>query len=256
MGSGGSDYLDFVGDLSDPILLSGMLQAAAATIANFLGFRFYLIPGESRTIRALKMLCEKESWKYFDEGDLTAPFIDFSSDPVIGKEVTTKRSLLRHENWFRKNGKLSGRHFTQAEEILPYLDLFFEQHINRWANTTFPSLFLDDRQTEFYRKITKEFSGTGWLVFSLVFWDSKVIACHFGFIYADSMLWYKPSFDIELSKHSPGEVLIRQLLLLALEKNLKIFDFGLGDESFKMRFATGTQTVKTVGLYPASILTK
>jgi CelD/BcsL family acetyltransferase involved in cellulose biosynthesis len=64
-------------------------------------------------------------------------------------------------------------------------------------------------------------------------------------------MWYKPSFAIELARFSPGEVLLRQLLLRAIEEGLAIFDFGLGEEPFKARFATHSRQVRNWGLYPA-----
>ena len=70
--------------------------------------------------------------------------------------------------------------------------------------------------------------------------------------YNRSFLWYKPTFDITLAKHSPGEVLLRQLLLRAIDEEADYFDFGLGDEAFKNRFASSTPTVTNIGLYPSS----
>ena len=63
-------------------------------------------------------------------------------------------------------------------------------------------------------------------------------------------MWYKPSFAIELAKRSPGEVLLRGLLLTALKEGASTFDLGLGAENFKERFATHTPVVRTWGLYP------
>ena len=63
-------------------------------------------------------------------------------------------------------------------------------------------------------------------------------------------MWYKPSFAIDLARRSPGEVLLRQLILAAIEEGAKTFDFGLGDEAFKNRFATHVNKVNTYSLYP------
>ena len=81
-------------------------------------------------------------------------------------------------------------------------------------------------------------------------WNGQPLAFHFGMNYRGSYLWYKPSFAIELARHSPGEVLLRQLLLTAIEENARVFDFGIGDEAFKYRFATEINRIRTWGLYP------
>jgi CelD/BcsL family acetyltransferase involved in cellulose biosynthesis len=63
--------------------------------------------------------------------------------------------------------------------------------------------------------------------------------------FAGSFLWYKPSFQISLARRSPGEVLLRQLLLTAYAEGAATFDFGIGDEPFKYRFASTVPHVRT-----------
>ena len=250
VGSGGSDYLDFIGDYSDPAVLPNMLRLAKESVSVFLGFRFYHVREDSST-KELIFAAERENqWRAFDEGELPAPFLDIKRFPDRAEAATNKKSLKRHEAWFAKNGGFFFEHFTESKDILLHLPLFCEQHIKRWESTPYPSLFLDPQQVLFYRRITEVFSGTGWLRFTRIIWKGNAIAYHFGFLYARSFLWYKPTFDIALAKHSPGEVLLRQLLLFAITEGADRFDFGLGDESFKERFATGSVTVKTWGLYP------
>ncbi len=249
VGSGGSDYLDLIGDYHDPNVLPNMLRLAKESVSEFLGFRFYHVRGDSITKELIFAAGKVDQWEVFDEGELPAPFLDIKNFPDRAEAATSKKSLKRHEAWFSKNGGLVFEHSTASKDILPHLPLFVEQHIKRWEPTPYPSLFLDPQQVLFYRRITEVFSGTGWLRFTRIIWKGDTIAYHFGFFYARSFLWYKPTFDIALAKHSPGEVLMRQLLLFAITERAEIFDFGLGEEKFKERFATGTLTVKTWGLY-------
>ena len=51
--------------------------------------------------------------------------------------------------------------------------------------------------------------------------------------------------------HSPGEVRLRQLLLAAINEGASAFDFGIGEEVFKRRFATQVCGVQTWGPHPA-----
>jgi CelD/BcsL family acetyltransferase involved in cellulose biosynthesis len=86
--------------------------------------------------------------------------------------------------------------------------------------------------------------------------NGKPVAFHLGFCYRGEYMWYKPTFDVELARSSPGEVLLRQLLLAALEEGANVFDFGLGDEAFKARFATQVNSVRNWGLYPPHVLAR
>ncbi len=249
-GSGGSDYLDFIGNVDEPGVLEGILNLALEHVPGFLGFRFYHIPENSKTKNNLKNVAQQKQWNFFEEGELPAPMMALKEFPDHAQKTLRKKSLVRHEAWFAKNGILKVEHFQRSEEILPHLNEFFEQHKNRWAQTKFPSLFHDPKQQLFYRRLCEFFSDTEWLRFTRVVWQERSIAFHFGFNFMDNFLWYKPSFNISLAKHSPGEVLLRQLILKALEEQAIIFDFGIGDEEFKKRFATNTNSVKTWGLYP------
>src|SRR5262245_21980405 len=53
VGSGGSDYLDFIGHGVALELIDAILLAAREQVPDFLGFRFYLVPDNSRTGRVL-----------------------------------------------------------------------------------------------------------------------------------------------------------------------------------------------------------
>jgi CelD/BcsL family acetyltransferase involved in cellulose biosynthesis len=132
---------------------------------------------------------------------------------------------------------------------MPYMDRFFAQHISRWAGSATPSLFLDERNQAFYRELVRAMSHCGWLVLSVVELDDRPLAMHCGFDYGGRFLWYKPSFDVEHAKHSPGLVLLRYLIGYAIEHQLEEFDFSIGDEPFKFRFANRVRTTVQVRIY-------
>jgi len=185
-------------------------------------------------------------------GEWICARLEMTIYPEKAQEATRKKSLPRHASWFRKNGTWLVEHFQLAEEIRPQLPDFFNQHISRWAVTPYPSLFLNQNQRHFFETFTSIVSETGWLRFTKIDWNGETVAYHFGFHYKGNFFWYKPTFSISLAAHSPGEVLLRQLLLQALEEEATIFDFGLGDEFFKDRFATKKAKVLNWGVYPAN----
>ena len=250
VGSGGSDYLDFVGTISDPNVLAAILDKARAHAPGFVGFRFYHVPQGSPTGTMLAACAQQLGLTCFDEGWLNAPALRFRDWPENQKPPAEKKSLVRHERGLQKIGRLEIEHFALSAQIEPQLPTFFGQHIMRWAATPFPSLFLDDRQRQFYHRLCSVFDLRGWLRFTRVSLNDEPLAFHFGFQFQDSFLWYKPTFNIERAHHSPGEVLLRALILHAQRERVDLFDFGLGDEAFKNRFATETNRVQTWGLYP------
>ncbi|MEZ0264841.1 MAG: GNAT family N-acetyltransferase, partial [Phycisphaerae bacterium] len=253
VGSGGSDYLDVLGT-PDAAALAAILDAARARTPDFLGFVFYHVPEGSPTGALLARAAAEVGLVCVDQGDLGAPAIDLAGQPGHAHECTRKASLIRHEKGLRKAGEVEVSHVRTTAEILPHLDGFFEQHVARWANTAHPSLFNDPVQRRFYARLTELAGPAGWLRFTRVTWQGRPVAYHFGFCYRGSYLWYKPSFDVSLARYSPGEVLLRHLLLAAIDEGAHTFDFGLGEEPFKARFATHVPRVRTWGLYPPSVL--
>lgn len=251
-GSGGSDYLDFIGDVSDPAILVELLRAARNSVEGFLGFRFYHVPDKSRTGKVLSQCARHLHLGMFDEGDFAAPKLNLAQN----QESAEKENLVRREHWFRREGQLRVEHFRDAESIKPCLPAFFDQHIARWSATPYPSLFNDPMQRRMYERITALATNSGWLRFTRVTWNDRPIAFHYGFCYRNSYLWYKPAFAVEFAKRSPGSVLLRQLLLAAMAEGATEFDFGLGDEAFKSRFSTHVEKVRTWGLYPLSTCSK
>lgn len=248
VGSGGSDYLDFVGEVRRPDVLPAVLNAARDQAPGFVGFRFYHVPDRSRTGRLLQHVAAAMNMVCYDEGELPAPALTLAPDVL--RQAVHKKSLVRHENYFRRSGQLTVQHFCDSGTIRPNLEEFFDQHVARWAVTDYSSLFTDPRQRKFYLRLTEGAGEAGWLRFTRVDWNARPIAFHFGFCYRGSYLWYKPSFDVALARYSPGEVLIRQLLLAADAEGVHTFDLGLGDEPFKDRFADHVEWVRTWGLYP------
>jgi CelD/BcsL family acetyltransferase involved in cellulose biosynthesis len=243
------DRLDLVGAVMGPEVMEAIVELLQDCVPNFAGLRFYFIPEASPTGTYLEQAAERLGMTCFREAALPAPQLDLAAWPEAAVRCTRKKSLLRHEKYFRREGRLEVHHTSAAEQIRPQLDEFFAQHIARRAATSHPSLFIDPRQCDYYRSIVSNIGPTGWLRFTRVEWNGRPIAFHFGLSYRGRFVFGIPSFDIELKDHSPGEVLLRQVILAAIEEGARIFDFGPGGEGYKYRFATSDVDLITWGVY-------
>jgi CelD/BcsL family acetyltransferase involved in cellulose biosynthesis len=244
------DRLDLVGGTSGPDVIEAIIQSLYDCVPDFQGLRMYFIPHSAPTSKFIEEVAERLGLACVEGASLPAPQLDIADRPDVAARCTRKKSLVRHENFFRRNGRLEVQHVRTAGEIRPQLDEFFEQHINRRAATTHPSLFLDSRQRDYYRSVVSNIGPTGWLRFTRLSWNGRAIAFHFGLSYGRRFLFGIPSFDIGLQDYSPGEVLLRQLILAAIEEDAMVFDFGPGAEAYKYRFATSEARLITWGLYP------
>lgn len=251
VGSGGSDYLDFIGSAADPELLLALLGKVRELQPELVGIRLYHVPEDSPTSQALESIRQRLPDQVFREESLVAPYIDAATVPGALLAAANKHSLRRHEKTLQRAGATTIEHLSHQVPV-PAMEDLFRLHIARWERTPYPSLFHDPQQRRFYLNLAQAGCRSGWVRYSRVLLDGRVVACHLGFLFGDCFLWYKPAFEIELAKYSPGEVLLRNLLLYVHGTGIRYFDFGLGDEPFKARFATGRRVVQTWGIYPTS----
>ena len=248
-----SDYLNFIGDISDPEVLDALLVTARDHVPEFEGFRFYFVPDKSGTGSALAAAAERLCFSCYDEEEMVAPVLDLATQREFALAAVNKKkkSLLQRERYFRREGLLEVQHLRDGEAILPHLEAFFEQHKARHPHSSNPSRFQYEKVPLFVERFTKVAAKTGWLRFTRIDWDGRPIAFHYGFCYRGRFFWGMSSFDVDLARHSPGQVLLRQLLLAAIDEGAHTFDFGTGDQEFKLRFATHVSNVRTWGLYPS-----
>jgi CelD/BcsL family acetyltransferase involved in cellulose biosynthesis len=237
-----SDYSDFIvsNELSDKTAVTAIALILNAVRVHQRRFRhFFLgrIPTDSSTLSRLART--NNGLHVTICGGAVAP----SMEMTAADDKLKKKSLRRNERSLERLGRVSDVTYTRAADILPLLDTLFEQHIRRWQHTDSPSLFLNPANREFYRRFVNYLDHTGWLRFTVVKLDDKIIAAHCGFFSGDRFTWYKPAFDVAMKKMSPGEVLLKRLIERAKMENAAEFDFTIGGEAFKYRFATKIRQV-------------
>ena len=238
IGTGESDYCDF-------IVSSDRKAAVLAAIFAFLRkekinwdvLSLQHIPDRSDTVPVLERLLQELPYKVRRGKIIACPTLLIGEDPGFAEQCVRKKSLRRHFNYFNKAGLLAYEVLQSPDEIDACMDDFFVQHIERRAIADGSSKFDNPGIRDFYRLLVQQGMAAGWLRFARVTLDDFAIAYHFGFEYGGKFTWYKPTFNIDYIQKSPGEVLLKFLLEDAIEKGLDEFDFTIGDEGFKRRFA-------------------
>src|SRR2546421_377269 len=111
VGSGGSDYLDFIGDVGAPEILDALVVYARDTVPDFIGFRFYHVSDRSPTAELLRAAALRFDLVLREEGLQSAPATQLGVDSLADRALVQKKSLLRHEAYFRRLGSLQVSHF-------------------------------------------------------------------------------------------------------------------------------------------------
>lgn len=236
-----SDYCDFITDPAVAQVLPALLEEINAGGGACKRIELSHFPSHSPNKTELLAYFERRDALITVEFQADAP-VRILGDTHADRKAANKSSLKRHTRFFEKSGDLCFHRCTSESEIMGYLDVFFEQHKARRAHAGSPSQFDDPAQKVFYRDLVREISRHGWLRFDVVLFDGAPLAFHFGFEYQRRFIWYKPTFNVQFAARSPGEVLLKFLLDDAIEKKLEEFDFTVGSEPFKYRFANRTRS--------------
>jgi len=137
--------------------------------------------------------------------------------------------------------------------------LFFDLHDRRFAEGGGSSLSAE-RARSFHLDFAKAAMEQGWLRLWFLELDGSPAAAWYGWRLGDRYSYYNSGFDPEHASLSPGLVLISAVIESAFEEGATEFDFLLGEESYKYRFAERERTVSDVSLarslpHPASFVT-
>jgi CelD/BcsL family acetyltransferase involved in cellulose biosynthesis len=155
----------------------------------------------------------------------------------IFERLALKERLKRDEKRLRRKGTLEFRHIEDRREIQAHLEEFFAQHATRQALNGVRSQFLDSAPRAMMRALVEELDPAHELRFCALELNGRAIAYHFGFQRAGKLIFYVPTFDVNYWGDSPGDVLLRNLFQYAQQEKLSEFDFSIGDEAYKQRFA-------------------
>lgn len=237
IGNAKADYLDFIAADRIKEVLQKVFDAIFMHRKEWDIISLPNIPEYSSTAEAIKDFCRDRRERILYNDTIICPALLIKGNEQAVAQLSRKKSLRRKFNYLNKNGALRVFQITDEKEALAYLPEFYSQHIERWNNTKFPSLFLQEKNREFYQELMSSLISRGSLLFTVVEFNGCPAAFHFGFQYNGKVIWYKPSFDIQMARYSPGKVLIKHLIEYSMENGIHELDFAVGDEAFKRSYA-------------------
>jgi CelD/BcsL family acetyltransferase involved in cellulose biosynthesis len=233
-----SDYLDFIYDAESPAVVHTLIAYLAGRRDDWDNIRLSEIPEGSPTHLELEGAAEQSGVYCATIRRRQCPALVIKGNETEVDTIINKKKLRYYKRYFEEKPGYSVRHLAACDEIGPHLDGFFEQHITRWAETPTPSIFLEDKSKAFYRNLLSAMCDKGWITFTVIENEGITIAYHFGFVYRNVFVLYKPIYNPLLAKHSPGQVLLKELLTFAVARKYDEFDFTVGGEAYKRRFAS------------------
>jgi CelD/BcsL family acetyltransferase involved in cellulose biosynthesis len=237
-----SDYIDLLCDPDDAAaVFVASLNALRKRSQKWSRLEIENIPETSNLARAVGE--SPHPWRpraCLEVGQVCSR-IDFAGDEdAVRENLLGNKHLRRKEHRLSRFGPVAYRHLESRDEIRQRLPDFFAQHIGRRALIGENSMFSRERERLFYHNLVEELDPAGTLRFGVLTAGEETVAYHLGFEIEGKYVCYKPTFDADFSKWSPGEVLFRNIFRYVAENGLRACDFTVGEEGFKKRFATWT----------------
>ena len=132
----------------------------------------------------------------------------------------------------------------------------YEIHRERQAFKIGESIFETQSKREFYFDLASTFIEREWADISTLKVNNRRISFVFALRYNGVFYYWIPTFNPEYSKYSPGKVHIRYLIEKSFKESDREFDFLIGDEPYKLRWAKNTKRNYEIRIYRNSFVQK
>jgi CelD/BcsL family acetyltransferase involved in cellulose biosynthesis len=248
-----------LGDCFSPLAVDGEERAVATAAGEAL--RNVAVPW---SVLALDHVEDPDAWiGGLEEGlglrvrrhllsSAQLPWVDLSSYEGWEGYLASRSSHLRKRlRWLERrqarDHAVRVRRTERADQVPEDIATFFELHDRRWAGRGGSSLD-SDRARAFHRRFAQAAQAQGWLRLWFLEFDGAPVAAWYGWRLGSRYSFYNGGFDPDFSSLSPGLALLATVIESAFAEGAAAFDFLLGDEGYKQRFAEEERTVSDVSL--------
>ncbi len=239
IGSPLSDYSDFI--------ISERKQEVLKRIYNYLNehkkeWDFIKLSNIPQTSSTLNLESQDPKLRVSKTMSCVCPAYILDNEWESFKKDMNNRHIRKPINYLSKRGNLEfSKHNDKEDEIMKHLEIYFEQHRKRWNSTDTKSMFNDEDNKEFFRKITKAFLPQGKVSILTLDYNKQPLACDIALRHKQTCMLYSCSYDPDYSQRSPGKILHKFLLEDCINNNYKEVDLLRGNEGYKLKF---TNTIK------------
>ena len=246
-----ADYCDVV---SAPSNRKAVILALLAEVQN-LGVSdlvFANVPSNSPTLKALPEVAGPSRYYVTSRDAYNCGVVQLEGEEqresllrALGTKSRDRRALKK----LTAMGAVKVIHLTEPEQIGTSLESIVSAQISRFLASDRVSPLVGAERRTFLRQLSTLLSHSGWLKISQLEIDGEPVAWNYGFLFGGSWFWYLPTFQMKYEHVSPGSCLLRLLVEeSAKDASVQRLDLGLGDESYKDRYANNVKHTRYVRL--------
>jgi CelD/BcsL family acetyltransferase involved in cellulose biosynthesis len=181
-----------------------------------------------------------------------APFIDWSKFPTfddyksfIKKRPHVKEYWRRGRRFVDEVGALEFRMDDQDEDVFEFARQWKSQQLIATGQRDY---FADPKNVEFFKLLRER----GLLTSSTLRSDGRLLSAWLGFIHDGVWSGWVFTYDQEFRKYSVGHLLVNMMLQKSHELKHREFNFSIGGDEYKSRYATHVRMLGPIGQLPLS----
>jgi CelD/BcsL family acetyltransferase involved in cellulose biosynthesis len=186
-------------------------------------------------------------------GDLPNPLILLGTSPFpmsshattlsgtwhdfVAKRLPRRRTHRRYRRRLEERGRLTFEIARTPKQFDTFLDALIRQKIRHHRETLTIAGFDQPGYRNFVTEMTYCLPLANTIHLSVLKSDNTIIAAHWGYVVGSRFYYLIPSYEDGTWRHfAPGHLLIEHLLEWSFAHGIEIFDFGFGDEDYKLEY--------------------
>lgn len=163
---------------------------------------------------------------------------------LASRSANFRSQLGRKKRALERSHEVTWRLSQTPADVDGDIDRLFDLHDRRWEGRGRSSIS-SPRMRTFLRLVCDRCLDQGWLRLWTLELDGTPAAAWLGWRVGSRYSYYLAGFDPARGHESPGFVLLGKTVEAAIGEGASVYDFLLGDESYKSRFATEAREVET-----------
>ncbi len=165
------------------------------------------------------------------------PIAQAETPEALFKRINGSRELRYRVNKLKNQENAEFEVLTDGTDIDLWADEFCQSHVLRWDNTSTPSAYRDPARRQFLKDCLHAWNADGILRRFSVKVSSGRVGFVVGLLEENSLVHHSTTFHPDYWKYSPGKALIHFMVEWMVKQNLRVLDFGDGDEPYKYTVA-------------------
>jgi peptidoglycan/xylan/chitin deacetylase (PgdA/CDA1 family)/CelD/BcsL family acetyltransferase involved in cellulose biosynthesis len=237
-----SDYLDLiVGRGYEQAVMDGLRHHLAEELRAGTVLLWNEIPGTSPNLAPLEGMARAMSLERVETTvDCSTVCLPEKWEDYLAslrpRFRTKVRSVLRN---LENRAEIRFRMCQTAEEVERLLPVLYDLHARRWKAEGKPGVFGDPRKREFYTLLSELLLQRGWLRFTWLEWNGRILACQYGFTHQGVYFQLQEGYEPESDHWNVGAGLRAWSIREFLKEGVREYDFMAGTGRHKSDWGAG-----------------